>query len=78
MELLLAIVTVSVAAFLSHLAVEFGLSSRAKTETGEVRPGHVAHEHLGAAHKRGPAAGATREGSGRLGTTASSIVRQMT
>jgi len=36
MELLLAIVTVGVAAFLSHLAVEFGLSSRAKTETGEV------------------------------------------
>ena len=36
MELLLAIVTVGVAAFLSHLAVEFGLSSRAKTETSEV------------------------------------------
>ena len=40
MELLLAIVAVSLAAFLSHLAVEFGLNSRAKTETSEVDLGN--------------------------------------
>ena len=66
MELLLAIVAVSVAAFLSHLAVEFGLSSRAQTETGEVEPGRVAHETL-APPIRGPAVRATREEAVRSG-----------
>jgi hypothetical protein len=36
MELPCAIVAVGLAAFLGHPAVEFGLSSRATTDTGEV------------------------------------------
>jgi hypothetical protein len=35
MELMLAIVAVAMVAFLSHLAMDFGLKSRPSAETGE-------------------------------------------